>query len=65
MQTQSKRLYVGLSCIRNSVAMVFEEIKIEIPHHVVYSKKEIHGWWSGIEPYGMRVHFRAAIDKSL
>ena len=34
--------------------MVLDGIKIESPHHVVYSKKEIHGWWSGIEPYGMR-----------
>ena len=23
-------------------------------HRIVSSKKEIHGWWNGIEPYGMR-----------
>ncbi|MBA7531501.1 hypothetical protein ES705_23714 [subsurface metagenome] len=30
------------------------EIKKEPHHRTVRSKKELHGWWSGIEPYGMR-----------
>lgn len=32
----------------------FEIIKLPIPHILVDSNKEIHGWWSGIEPYGNR-----------
>ncbi len=30
------------------------EIKKAPLHRTVQSKKELHGWWSGIEPYGMR-----------
>ncbi|MGB2841821.1 MAG: radical SAM protein [Halobacteriota archaeon] len=30
------------------------EIKKKPHHRTVRSKKELHGWWSGIEPYGMR-----------
>lgn len=30
------------------------KIKKEPLHRTVQSKKELHGWWSGIGPYGMR-----------
>ncbi len=32
----------------------FEVIKSPIPHILVESNKELHGWWNGIEPYGNR-----------
>ncbi|RLB02226.1 MAG: hypothetical protein DRG59_13025 [Deltaproteobacteria bacterium] len=32
----------------------FEIIESPIPHILVDSKKELHGWWEGIEPYGNR-----------
>jgi len=32
----------------------FEVIKSPIPHILVESSKELHGWWTGIEPYGNR-----------
>lgn len=32
----------------------FEVIQRPIPHIVVESNKEIHGWWNGIEPQGNR-----------
>ncbi|RCV65158.1 DNA repair photolyase [Methanophagales archaeon] len=32
----------------------FEVIKAPIPHILVESNKELHGWWNGIEPYGNR-----------
>jgi DNA repair photolyase len=32
----------------------FEIIKLPLPHIIVDSNKEIHGWWSGMEPYGNR-----------
>ncbi|MBN1762139.1 MAG: radical SAM protein [Methanomicrobia archaeon] len=33
---------------------LFEIIQRPIPHIVVDSSKELHGWWNGIEPYGNR-----------
>jgi len=32
----------------------YEVIQRPIPHILVDSNKEIHGWWNGIEPYGNR-----------
>lgn len=32
----------------------YEVIQRPIPHIVVDSSKELHGWWNGIEPYGNR-----------
>ncbi len=32
----------------------FEVIQRPIPHIIVDSNKELHGWWNGIEPYGNR-----------
>ncbi|MEA2074938.1 MAG: radical SAM protein [Euryarchaeota archaeon] len=32
----------------------FEVVQHPIPHIIVDSNKELHGWWSGIEPYGNR-----------
>ncbi len=32
----------------------YEVIKRPIPHIIVDSNKEQHGWWNGIEPYGNR-----------
>ncbi|MHC1581433.1 MAG: SPL family radical SAM protein [Candidatus Syntropharchaeia archaeon] len=36
------------------VSKKFEIIKSPIPHVLVDSDKELHGWWNGIEPYGNR-----------
>jgi len=32
----------------------YEVIQRPIPHILVDSNKELHGWWNGIEPYGNR-----------
>jgi len=32
----------------------FEVIKSPLPHILIESKKELHGWWNGIEPDGNR-----------
>jgi DNA repair photolyase len=32
----------------------YEVIQRPIPHIIVDSNKELHGWWNGIEPYGNR-----------
>jgi DNA repair photolyase len=32
----------------------FEVIQRPIPHIIVDSNKELHGWWNGVEPYGNR-----------
>ena len=32
----------------------FEVVQHPIPHIIVDSNKELHGWWNGIEPYGSR-----------
>ncbi|MBA5942110.1 MAG: radical SAM protein [Methanophagales archaeon] len=34
--------------------MIAEEEPQLPPHRIVQSKKELHGWWNGIEHYGMR-----------
>jgi DNA repair photolyase len=36
------------------VSRQFEVIKSPIPHILVESNKELHGWWNGIEPDGNR-----------
>ncbi len=32
----------------------FEVVQHPVPHILVDSTKELHGWWNGIEPYGNR-----------
>ena len=36
------------------ISRQFEVIKSPIPHILVESNKELHGWWNGIEPDGKR-----------
>ena len=36
------------------VSKEFEVIKSPLPHILIESNKELHGWWNGIEPDGNR-----------
>lgn len=50
MATKSRRITVEFW----RTSKQYEVIQRPIPHILVDSNKEIHGWWNGIEPYGNR-----------
>jgi DNA repair photolyase len=50
MDTKSKMLTVEFG----RTSKQYEVTERPIPHIIVDSNKEIHGWWNGIEPYGNR-----------
>ncbi|MGC9443747.1 MAG: SPL family radical SAM protein [Candidatus Methanospirareceae archaeon] len=50
MDSSSLRLTVAFGCRSKH----FEVLQHPIPHILVDSNKQLHGWWNGIEPYGNR-----------
>ena len=50
MANKSRKITVEFG----KISRQFEVIESPIPHILVESKKELHGWWNGIEPDGNR-----------
>ncbi len=44
----------GVTVAFGSTTRHFEVVPHPIPHILVDSNKQLHGWWNGIEPYGNR-----------